>query len=414
MIAAAIQFSAARCATAVAVHCDHVAVSDPGAAHVWLWRRHGAELMTAVAMTHPGPIAWAPWGEWLVADLDALRLRRFDRAGRERGDAIPLPGTAERLGVDADCRVWLVTREETLHRIWAWTRGTERFVVQTIQALLAAFPDTGVRSIDDRVFCIDGQGAGGSSPRCFDCHGRPASAPSKPATLHLYEKKGQLLTLALDSGVPRGSWHRVRIDADVPVGTDMSVAVSTQEEPAPAPQGAAFDPEWMAFAPGVPHADDWNSAPHGVLDYTLSQPAGRYQFLRLRLAGDGAHTPVVRRIRLDFPRQTSLDKLPAMYRDNPQAESFTGRFLALFDAAIEAMRYGAYHYISKDFDVEGVRTQKLPLDRLLLGKLQAQVLARPWAGIVLDEAHYIKNDSQRTTRVSSTVSVGDISSTATD
>src|SRR4029434_5026121 len=26
------------------------------------------------------------------------------------------------------------------------------------------------------------------------------------------------------------------------------------------------------------------------------------------------------------------------------------------DTAIEAMRHGAYHYISKDFDVEGVRT----------------------------------------------------------
>ena len=27
-----------------------------------------------------------------------------------------------------------------------------------------------------------------------------------------------------------------------------------------------------------------------------------------------------------------------------------------FDAAVEAMRCGAYHYISKDFDLEGVRT----------------------------------------------------------
>ncbi len=35
----------------------------------------------------------------------------------------------------------------------------------------------------------------------------------------------------------------------------------------------------------------------------------------------------------------------------------------------------------------------------LLGRLEAPLRATPWAGIVVDEAHYIKNDSQRTTRV---------------
>src|SRR5581483_5176136 len=35
----------------------------------------------------------------------------------------------------------------------------------------------------------------------------------------------------------------------------------------------------------------------------------------------------------------------------------------------------------------------------LLGKLEARLLAERWAGIVVDEAHYIKNDSQRSRRV---------------
>jgi phage tail-like protein len=361
-----------RCATAVAVHCDDVAVADPGAGRVWLWRRRGAELAAAIAMAHPGPVAWAPWGEWLVADLGALRLRRFDRGGRERADAIPLPGTADRLGVHTDGRVWLVTREEQLYRIWMWRHGEERFHVQAIDALLGAFPDSGVRSAGGRVFCLGSQDQAASISRCFDCHGRPASMPEGSSTPTpaptLYEKKGQLLTVALDSGIPRGSWHRVRIDADVPAGTDVSVAVSTQEDAAPAPQGASVDAQWAGFAPGVPHADDWNSAPHGTLDYTISQPAGRYLFLRLRLEGDGAHTPVVRRIRIDFPRQTSLDNLPAVYRDNPQAESFTERFLALFDAAIE------------DIDRAIERFPAL----LDAGAVQNEVL--PWLGSFLDVA----------------------------
>ena len=35
----------------------------------------------------------------------------------------------------------------------------------------------------------------------------------------------------------------------------------------------------------------------------------------------------------------------------------------------------------------------------LLGRLEAALLAVPWAGVIVDEAHYIKNDSQRAARV---------------
>jgi phage tail-like protein len=255
--------------------------------------------------------------------------------------------------------VWLVTREEDIYRVWRWVRGEERFVVRPIDALLAAFPGTGLGNVDDRGFCIDEQGNGTSGRRCFDCYGRAASPPAKAPSPQLYEPKGQLLTLALDSGIPRGSWHRVRVDADVPPGTDLSIAVSTHEESAPAPQGASVDPEWIDFAAGVPHSDDWNSAPHGAFDYTVAQPPGRYLFLRVRLRGDGVHTPVVRRIRLDFPRQTSLDRLPAVYRDNPQAESFTERFLALFDAAIEDIDRAIERYPAL-LDVDAVPNEVLP------------------------------------------------------
>ncbi|MCS6800314.1 MAG: SNF2-related protein [Chloroflexota bacterium] len=41
-----------------------------------------------------------------------------------------------------------------------------------------------------------------------------------------------------------------------------------------------------------------------------------------------------------------------------------------------------------------------------LGQVEKALLATPWAGIVVDEAHYIKNDSQRTTRVLRLLGVG--------
>jgi phage tail-like protein len=344
------------CATAIAVHCDRLAIADVGAHRVWIWRRYGQELVTSIPLAHPGPIAWAPWGEWLIVDRGALRLRRFDPAGHERDGAVPLPGAADRIGVDQHCRVWLITREQNVHRIWRWARGESRFLSQSVQALLAAFPDTHLRHVSDRNFCIE---ASDGSLRCFDCHGRDASMPEEEKPPQLYEMQGQLLTLAIDSGMPRTRWHRVRIDADVPTGTDVSVAVSTQEEPTPAPQGFSGDRGWESFAAGVVHPSDWESTPHGAFDLALSQPPGRYIFVRIRLSGDGQRTPVVRRIRMDFPRRTSLDSLPGVYRENPQAEAFTERFLAIFDAAIEDIDRVIERHPAL-LDVQGVPNEVLP------------------------------------------------------
>jgi phage tail-like protein len=130
-----------------------------------------------------------------------------------------------------------------------------------------------------------------------------------------------LLTKAIDSGIPRCRWHRITLDAEVPSGTTLEVAVTTGE---PNAKGEIESP----------HELDWQIARAGAVDFLINQPPGRYLFLRLRFRGKGDVTPLVRRIRLEFPRVTSLDLLPPVYRDNPDAEDFTERFLALFDASI--------------------------------------------------------------------------------
>ena len=349
------------CATAVAVHCDRIAVSDPGAGRVWVWRRDGAELDFSLAMAKPGPLAWAAWGEWLVADLAALRLRRFDPGGGERFPALPLPGTAERIRVDSRRRIWLVTLDQGVYRLWMAKRSAAAFLPASPKKLAEAFPDTGLRRAQGHHFCIQDVADGARRVRCFDCYGRPAAPPPAPAPLPGFGPRGQLLTAAIDSGIPRCRWHRVRIDAEIPPGTSLALAVSTHEEADPPPQGPAViaDGDWAGFAGGVPHPDDWYEAPLNALDFVVDQPPGRYLFVRLRLTGDGTHSPVVRRIRLDFPRQTSFDRLPAVYHDNPAAISFGERFLSLFDAAVEDIDQVIERYPAL-LDVDGVPQELLP------------------------------------------------------
>jgi phage tail-like protein len=143
----------------------------------------------------------------------------------------------------------------------------------------------------------------------------------------------------------------VRIDADLPLGTSIAVDVTTSEE---------CDPSSL-------HREDAQTDAGGI-DFLVRQPPGRYLFLRLCLSGNGEATPVVRRIRLDFPRVTSLELLPAVYREDPRAEDFTERFLSLFDAAIE--------------DLDGL-IARFPA---LLDGAGVDERALPWLGSFLDVA----------------------------
>ncbi|MEW8053213.1 MAG: phage tail protein, partial [Candidatus Thiodiazotropha sp.] len=111
---------------------------------------------------------------------------------------------------------------------------------------------------------------------------------------------------------------------------------ATSESPMPASQGVS-DPEWALFPAGLPHPSDWQVLPAGLTEALLRCPAGRYLFMRLKLSGDGSTTPRVRRIHIDFPRSTSADLLPAVFRQDAAAGDFTERFLGLFDASLETV-----------------------------------------------------------------------------
>ena len=66
-----------------------------------------------------------------------------------------------------------------------------------------------------------------------------------------------------------------------------------------------------------------------------------------------------RSVRLDFPRSTSLDSLPHVYRENPRAEDFSERFLSLFDASIADLD-AAIEQFPAALDIASVRSELLP------------------------------------------------------
>lgn len=359
-------------AVAVAVDRFRIAIADRGADRVWIVTTSEGRIVGEARVADPDAVAFTPDGELLVAGAGALLS--FDLGGAPLPAHFPaLPaGRVDRMAFGCDCALWLVMRaaDGTLS-LWRAERGAAAFAPATLEAMIAVFPPVPLVRVGARGFCLD-RGARSGTQRivCWSWQGRcvdgAAIVPDAGAT-GLFEQQGQLLTRAIDSGVPRCRWHRLRIDADVPPGTTLEVAVSTSEAEAPAAQGGANTAPWNAFASGIPHPDDWQTVAAPASDTLLiRQPAGRYLFLRMRLTGPGTTTPVVRRLHLDLPRATSADLLPAIYRAEADSADFTERFMALFDATFEELDE-AVRRAPALFDASGVPDKLLPWIGRILG-----------------------------------------------
>lgn len=304
----------AVCPSAVAAASHRVAVLDRGRGDVRVYARDGHRVLLVIPTVAEGPIALDRDGTLYL--VDGEHVRRFDRNGDELA-SWSAPAGIDRIAVTDDHVVWLVVTASSGWQLFR--RHDHQFVEATLDELHAAFTASDLVAATDDGFCLD-LPSGGADPirACFDRCGCPlddgAIPPPAPAR---YQQLGELEFALIDSGIPRCVWHRVRVEADLPPRTAVEVQVATVDDPA-----ASLD------------AADWQPLDSSA-DFLIDQPPGRYLHVRLVLHGDGLATPSVRRIRLDFPRSTSAEWLPAVYREDPAGREFVDRFVSLFDASIE-------------------------------------------------------------------------------
>lgn len=338
---------------AVAAAGHWLAAADRDGVSVW-WRE-GEQLVAVLPEPDARVVALTPNGTAYVARQDGTDLWRY-RAGGEPDGVVrgELPGRVAGLRIDRDRTLWLLTENVDVLRVWRRGPRDRVWHEATVADLAAALPASALFRTWDGGFCLHGDDRCDTDP--WDCcstwDGEPVAAP--PPVEPSLVTEGELQTVALDSGLPRCRWHRVSIEADIPAGSTVQVAVAVTEEP-PAPDGGT-----------VPGAADWQVAVPGTLDFLVQQPPGRYLYLRLRLTGNGTVTPAVRRIRLDFPRVTSADLLPAGFREDPAADDFTERFLSLFDQSIAGVDRVIDRYPAL-LDSAGVPDEVLPWLGGLLG-----------------------------------------------
>jgi phage tail-like protein len=140
-----------------------------------------------------------------------------------------------------------------------------------------------------------------------------------------YAAEGSLIIGPLDSEQYRCVWHRVILDGEVGPGTLVQVDTHTADAPKLAAQIETLpDTRWdTRQMHGDVGAERW--------DCLIRSQPGRYLWLRLTFYGDLQHTPAIHAIRVEYPRQSSLRYLPAVFREDAESAEFLDRFLSIMD-----------------------------------------------------------------------------------
>lgn len=303
---------------AVASDCRRwIAVADPAEHRVMVLDAVGRPF-SRVEVAAPYVVALTGWGELLVASGDSVL--RFGIGGEPRGRLNARFHRVLALRADRQGKLWVVSRDSAGRlRLSRFKRTGARLRKADPALLPAVLPPTCVRLWNEQGLCWATEPA--PVAPCLGRDGRPLEARALPPYgRRPRASEGTVITQPLDSGAPRTVWHRVRIDADVPFGTEVRAALATVDK----------------REDEVPD-DGWFEAPAGALDFLSTAPPGRFLVLRLSLRGEEGDTPRIRQVRIDFPRVTSANLLPAVYREEPRAADFTERFLSMFDAELERL-----------------------------------------------------------------------------
>lgn len=168
--------------------------------------------------------------------------------------------------------------------------------------------------------------------------------------------EGMFVSRAFDSTTAGTVWHRIALDAEIPVDTQVRVSYLAAE-------GKMFEEkdldEYISNR-DIPLADKyvflkglkWALLPPNPKDALLGG-TGRYLWLKVELTANDWQTPVLKSIQVHFPRKSYLEYLPAVYQEDEQSRDFTERFLSLFQTFFFRLE-GQIDHIARNFDADAV------------------------------------------------------------
>lgn len=148
-----------------------------------------------------------------------------------------------------------------------------------------------------------------------------------------------------DSTIPGQQWHKLILEREIPHNTQIKVYYSIT------------DSQWHSGDYFEPLINPEDALIRG--DKENPRPQGRYLHLKVELIGTEYETPLLKSIRVDFPRLSYLRYLPAIYQEDENSRDFLERFLSLFETFLGKLE-GQIDHIFRYFDADVVNEEFLP------------------------------------------------------
>lgn len=326
----------------ITIACSHLYLCDTGNARVLVFSLVSGTVRSVwTAPTTPGLAPWQPRdvavsgdGDVFVSDPANGGVHVLSAYGVWRRFIGGL-GAVSSLAMDACDRLYARIDGESAVRVLDAASGRELSRATQTAEIANDFSCLPVRvlpggAVDVSALCACAPGhrlvVDASGEPMLDDDGEPLDVPPlSPA----YPLQGTWVSLPLDSGMTRCTWHRVVLSGALPPGTHVQVLSWSAESEEP--------PDMLALRP----AQEWNlagnwrndgeTALQGTTDVLLRSPPGRYLWLKLVFVGDGVSTPCLDNVEVEFPRISLRRYLPAIFGAEPVAADFTDRWLAIFD-----------------------------------------------------------------------------------
>ncbi|HEX7986974.1 MAG TPA: phage tail protein [Duganella sp.] len=271
----------------------------------------------------PVALAFDAHGGLYVADRKHGAVLRFHADGRH--DWTRLPGVVYGLAASARGTLYMAGAAGALK----YESGRADVIAFALDDMRGQFPPLPFR-LDAKGRLLLGDLC--LPPRAgalFGADGEPLGEAAAPWARALYRDTGRAVIGPLDSRIHACQWHRLAFDAALPPGTRLAFRTRCDEIEWPLADVAdATDPAWSA-------PQQWRGP--ALPECLVASPPGRYLWLEITLAGDGAGTPSLATLELEFPRISLARYLPAVFVEQPAAADFTDRLLAIFDSGFRSV-----------------------------------------------------------------------------
>ena len=190
--------------------------------------------------------------------------------------------------------------------------------------------------------------------------------------------RGIYIFPALDSTEAEMEWHRITLDANIPDDTQIRLCYFATDSKEMLVEGHLTNMELFLQDRSISIADKlaateslWGKEIVNPSDALLHGAHGRYLWIKIEMLGTESRTPLLRSIRIYFPRMSLLSYLPAVYQEDESSRDFLERFLSLFGTFLQGMEE-EIERVDRIFDPQAVSG---PFLSWLAG----------WLGISVDE-----------------------------